>query len=67
MRCIITDSGLVFQADSNGDFDRLADFVRKESISHDLNRELLSGIIYAENSILSVIKKCHNAGIIFMC
>lgn len=67
MRCIITASGLVFQADSNGDFDLLEDFVKKESISHELNRELLSGIIYAENSILSTIKKCHNAGIRVMC
>lgn len=59
MRCIITPSGLVFQATNTDDFNRIRDFVLKNSKSNYLDYETLSAIIYSENCILQTIKMLH--------
>lgn len=58
MRCIITPSGLVFQATNTDDFNRVKDIIESNSTFNEIDYKTLSAVIYPEKRVLNIIKKC---------
>lgn len=59
MRCIITPSGLVFQATNTDDFNRVKDIIESNSTFNEIDYKTLSAVIYPEKRVLNIIKMLH--------